>query len=54
MHRYNARKNDPLYGFWFFEAYYEGLTKQLGSIRPKFVPTTAAKVHELLSFKANM
>ena len=54
MHRYNVRKNDPLYGFWFFEAYYEAFAKQLGSISQKFVPTTAAEVDELLSFKANM
>ncbi len=54
MHRYKVRKNDPLYGLWFFEAYYEAFAKQLGSISPKFVPTTAAEVDELLSFKAKM
>ena len=54
MHRYNPRKTDPIYGFWFFEAYYEAFAKQLGSISPKFVPTTDAEVDELLSFKANM
>jgi hypothetical protein len=54
MHRYNVRKSDPLYGFWFFWAYYEAFAKQLRAISPKFVPTTAAGVDELLSFKANM
>ena len=48
------RKNDPIYGYWFFEAYYESFAKQLGSISPKFVPTTIAGIDELLSFKANM
>ena len=54
MHRYKMRPTDPLYGYWFFEAYYEAFAKQLGSISPKFVPTTDAEVDELLSFKANM
>ena len=53
MHRYNVRKNDPLYGFWFFEAYYEAFCETAG-LNKKFVPTTAAEVDELLSFKANM
>jgi hypothetical protein len=54
MHRYTLRKSDPLYGFWFFEAYYESFAKQLGAISPKFVPTTPAGIDELLSFKATM
>ena len=54
MHRYKMKKDDPLYGYWFFEAYYEAFAKQLRSISPKFVPTTDAEVEELLSFKANM
>ena len=48
------KKDDPLYGYWFFEAYYEAFAKQLGAISPKFVPTTSAGVEQLLSFKANM
>ena len=47
-------KDDPLYGYWFFEAYYEAFAKQLRSISPKFVPTTDAEVEELLSVKTNM
>ena len=54
MHRYHLRKTDPLYGYWFFEAYYEAFAKQLATICPKFVPTTAGGVEELLSFKADM
>ncbi len=54
MHRYTMRKSDPLYGYWFFEAYYEAFAKQLAAISPKFVPRTAAGVEELLSFKADM
>jgi hypothetical protein len=54
MHRYKMKKDDPLYGYWFFEAYNEAFSAQLGSISPKFVPTTPAGVEELLSFKANM
>ena len=47
-------KTDPIYGYWFFEAYYETFMKQLAMISPKFAPTTAAEVDELLSFKADM
>ena len=54
MHRYKMRPTDPLYGYWFFEAYYKAFSGQLGAISPKFVPTTSAGVDELLSFKANM
>ena len=50
MHRYKMRPTDPLYGYWFFEAF----AKQLGAISPKFVPTTPAGIDELLSFKASM
>jgi hypothetical protein len=52
--RYNPRKTDPLYGYWFFEAYYKSFVKQLTTISPKFAPKTAAQVEELLSFKADM
>ena len=54
MHRYHPRKADPLYGYWFFEAYYEAFAKQLAAISLKFVPTTPGGVEELLSFKADM
>ncbi len=54
LHRYTPRASDPLYGFWFFEAYYESFAKQLTSISSKFAPSTAAGVEELLSFKADM
>jgi hypothetical protein len=53
-HRYTLRKTDPLYGYWFFEAYYESIGKQLSLISPKFMPETASGVAELLSFKASM
>ena len=48
------RKTDPLYGYWFFEAYYMAFGKHLSAISPKFVPDTEAGVDELLSFKATM
>jgi hypothetical protein len=54
QHRYTLRKTDPLYGYWFFEAYYESSGKQLSLISPKFMPETAAGGEELLSFKASM
>jgi hypothetical protein len=54
LHRYFLRKTDPLYGYWFFEAYYETFAKQLVAISPKFAPTTDAGVDELLSFTADM
>ena len=54
MHRYHPRKADPLYGYWFFEAYYEAFAKQLAAISLKFVPKTPGGVEELLSFKADM
>ena len=53
-HRYTMRGSDPLYGYWFFEAYYQAFGKQLAAISSKFVPETEAGVDELLSFKANM
>ncbi len=54
MHRYNLLKTDPLYGYWFFEAYYESFATALAKLSPKFVPTTPHSVEELLSFKADM
>ena len=54
LRRYTMRSSDPLYGFWFFEAYYQAFGKQLAAISPKFVPETEAGVDELLSFKADM
>ncbi len=54
LHRYTSCKTDPLYGYWFFEAYYESSGKQLSLSTPKFMPETAAGVVELLLFKASM
>ena len=54
LYRYSVRSSDPIYGFWFFEAYYESFGKQLSMISPKFIPETDAAVEELLLFKANM
>ena len=48
------RASDPLYGYWFFEAYYQALGKQLSAISRKFVPETEDGVDELLSFEADM
>ena len=48
------RGSDPIYGYWFFEAYYQAFGKQLAAISPKFVPETEAGVDELLSFQAEM
>jgi hypothetical protein len=48
------RGSDPLYGYWFFEAYYQALAKQLSAISRKFVPEIEAGVDELLSFQAEM
>jgi hypothetical protein len=54
LYRYTVRASDPLYGYWFFEAYYQAFAKQLSAISRKFVPETEADVDELLSFKADM
>ena len=54
MHRYNPRKTDPLYGYWFFEAYYEAFLANLVTISSKFAPKNEAGIDELLSFKADM
>ncbi len=54
LHRYAPRASDPLYGFWFFEAYYKSFEKQLTSISSKFAPSMAADVEQLLSFKGDM
>jgi hypothetical protein len=48
------RSSDPLYGYWFFEAYYQALAQQLSAISPKFVPETEAGVDELLSIKTDV
>ena len=48
------RSSAPLYGYWFFEAYYQAFAKQLSTISRKFVPETEAGVDELLSYKADM
>jgi hypothetical protein len=45
---------DPLYGFWFFEAYYQAFNDQLSVLSKKFNPTREADVEELLSFTAVM
>ncbi len=42
------RKTDPLYGYWFFEAYYKAFATELAKVSPKFVPKTLAEVDELL------
>ncbi len=54
MHRYTLRDKDPLYGFWFFEAYYQAFVDQLSVLSKKFNPTREADVEELLSFTALM
>jgi hypothetical protein len=54
LYRYTVRASDPLYGYWFFEAYYQAFAKQLSTICRKFVPETEAGVDELLSYKADM
>ena len=48
------RESDPIYGFWFFEAYYQSFGKQLSIISRKFMPETEAAVKELMSFTADM
>ena len=46
---------EPLYGFWFLEAYFESFAKQLGTISPNQQHLlTNSDVQGLLSFKANM
>ena len=54
LRRHTMSGSDPLYGYWFFEAYYQAFAKQLSAISRKFVPETEADVDELLSFKADM
>ena len=54
LHRYNPRKSDPIYGYWFFEAYYESFLANLVTISSKFAPKNEAGIDELLSFKADM
>jgi hypothetical protein len=54
LHRYTLREKDPLYGYWFFEAYYMSFVRQLSVLSTKFNPQTEAQVDELLSFKASM
>jgi hypothetical protein len=47
-------EKDPLYCFWFFEAYYKALKDQLSVLSKMFDPTREADVEELFSFTAVM
>ena len=48
------RETDPIYGYWFFEAYYMSFARQLSVLSAKFVPKTEAQIDELLAFTAVM
>ena len=52
--RYAIRKNDPLYGHWFFQFYYEAFAEPLKTFSTKFFPATDAAIDELLSFQVEM
>ncbi len=52
--RYAMRKNDPLYGYWFFQFYYEAFVGPLKTFSNKFFPATDAAIDELLSFQVEV
>ena len=52
--RYAMRKNDPLYGYWFFQFYYEGFAELLQTFSNKFLPLTYAAIDELLSIQVEV
>ena len=52
--RYAMRKNDPLYGYWFFQFYYEAFVEPLQTFSNKFLPATDAAIDELLSFQVEV
>jgi hypothetical protein len=52
--RYAVRKNDPLYGYWFFQFYYEAFVGPLKTFSNKFFPATDAAIDELLSFQVEV
>ena len=55
MLRYYAlRKNDPLYGYWFFRFYYEGFSGHLQTLSKKFLPETDAAIEELLFLRVEV
>ena len=54
LHRYTLDADDPIYGFWFFETYYQAFAKQLCCYSSKFNPTNAAEVEELLAYTVEM
>ncbi len=54
LHMYTTCSSDLLYGYWFFEVYYESFGKHMCLISTNFMPETDAGVEELLLFQANM
>ena len=48
--RYAMRKNDPLYGYWFFQFYYEVFVEPHRTFSNKFFSATDAAIDELLSY----
>jgi hypothetical protein len=54
LHRYTMDAKDPIYGYWFFETYYQAFAKQLCCYSSKFHPTKAAEVEELLAYTVEM
>ena len=48
------RKNDPLYGYCFFQFYYEAFVEPLRTFNNKFFPATDAAIDELLAFQVEV
>jgi hypothetical protein len=54
MLRYALRTKDPVYGYWFFQFYYEAFAEPLQTLSKKFLPETDAAIDELLSFQVEV
>ena len=52
--RYAMHKNNPLYGYWFFQFYCEAFVEPLRTFSNKFLPATDATIDELLSFQVEV
>jgi hypothetical protein len=52
--RYILRKDQPVYGFWYYFMIHRGISTSLQRVLPKYIPRTEADVDELLGCKVRM
>ena len=52
--RYILRKDQPVYGFWYYFMIHRGISTSLQRVLPKYIPRTEADVDQLLDCKVRM